>query len=1312
MSPLSDIGLNPAVRARAAEFFGAESTAIEALWHPTLTELLADCSERARHELLTLFNSTVARLAQAFERVDDAHLADHLWRLAETAWRHEVPYSVLSRAFRSLERSVRRRLREWLPMSVEREETYFEIEAAIDECRLQLSGFHQLFSQQQLQDSEQLSRFLLNHIGEAVLVVSSPDLRIRLANAEVARQTGLTTAELLRSTLDQIVTADDLPRLRAALDGCGGGLPLEVSPVALCRVQGDTIDVRCSIQLIRQDPITRVAQVTLSVLAPGGADPSPFDSAFFGAFAEHTADAVVGVDGAGRIQFWNAGAERMFGYSRAEMLNEPMARLLPPGGEAELAELEARALREGFVRDVDAVRLTRTGTPVECNLTLTPIRNPHGARPVGIATVFRDVTDKRLLEREAARQALQLRTINRILEATGRTLDRHEAYRGIATEIDGLLPCDLLTLSHPQAGEDSMVVDVIKGDANLSTGQQLLVPNDDTLRLQATWRPEPLRIDDLREMDRPGADDQRLIDYGYRSALLAPLVYDLEVIGTLLLCVRQPNAFTAEDEEFLGQLAGHWAVTLENTRRFEAERKRSAQFELISRVGASAIANIGDVSRLLRSTIASIQLDFGYHDVAMYEVNTDDQVFSLRAQSGQRRVGLGEGYRQALDTGIFGEVYRTGNSLLVRDTAHDSRYVDPAADRRPARSELCVPIRSGPRILGLLDVESELPNAFDPLDQAAMEALAGLLARSLTADESLRKTRMYQALRKNLMEAVPSALLLLDEDLRVQFVNRRYLEFYGQLTEHVSNKHYTEVIPAGLIEAANIPQMLEEVTTDLAAVDRREVRYIDDTGTERVADVRIRIVTEYQTNIVVVLHEATARMARVYQLQMLREISVEMQRIRNLDSLLRAILTCITAGPGFGFNRAALYLYDADTHVLVEDMRVGPDNIEQAAVIWREVSHQHSLADYLRTDSEAAAAEPETRARRTIQVGFEDGELRGWRKPQLISDETIERLGPLAGQLWTASGAPEVVVVPLVYHDVVRGLIIADNLITKQPILEENIDTLAVFANQAGVAMANAQAFADLEQSLENLREAQRRLKVAERLAGIGRLASHVAHEIRNPLVSIGGFARRASRLAEHPELVREYLQIVIDETQRLERILKNVMDFSAPGKPSLQSCAINDLIREVALVQAPVLEEQGVDIAWDLSADLPPCMLDRDKIKQVLLNLMRNGMQAMPEGGTLGLGSRYLPDERRVVLVVSDTGEGIPEDKIEEIFNPFYTKRSDGTGLGLAVSQKIVMDHGGGLTCESELGVGSRFLVWLPVDASAAVAAIYGSEQ
>jgi two-component system, NtrC family, sensor histidine kinase HydH len=262
---------------------------------------------------------------------------------------------------------------------------------------------------------------------------------------------------------------------------------------------------------------------------------------------------------------------------------------------------------------------------------------------------------------------------------------------------------------------------------------------------------------------------------------------------------------------------------------------------------------------------------------------------------------------------------------------------------------------------------------------------------------------------------------------------------------------------------------------------------------------------------------------------------------------------------------------------------------------------------------------------------------------------------------------------------------------------------LESLAGQAAVAIENARLYSQLAhahdrilESYEELRETQAELVKKEKLAALGEMAALVAHEIRNPLTAVRGFAQRVQRkLAEQPPLAQS-LQIVIDEVDRLNRVLNDVLDFARRLEPRFGEHSLNRLVADVVGLEAAVLTERQIQIITDCAPDLPPVRMDPNQMRQVLLNLVANARQAMGTGGSMTLRTRHEADGWQA-LDVTDTGPGIPPDVQAKLFTPFFTTKLRGTGLGLSAAQRIVEDHGGRITYETTEGRGTTFTLHLP---------------
>jgi PAS domain S-box-containing protein len=234
-----------------------------------------------------------------------------------------------------------------------------------------------------------------------------------------------------------------------------------------------------------------------------------------------------------------------------------------------------------------------------------------------------------------------------------------------------------------------------------------------------------------------------------------------------------------------------------------------------------------------------------------------------------------------------------------------------------------------------------------------------------------------------------------------------------------------------------------------------------------------------------------------------------------------------------------------------------------------------------------------------------------------------------------------------------------------------------------------------------DLRERKRleeELILSESLSALGRTAAHISHEIKNPLMLIGGFARQVLKnITGDPEKNKEKLQIIVDEIQHLEAFLEEVGGYAKISKPEKRLGDLNALVQETCHRLEASIQEKGMTLRLELDRDLPPVQFDPVHLRQVILNIAKNGIEAMPEGGTLTIVSGR--QTGRVFVQVSDTGEGIPPEVMGKIFQPFYSTKSKGSGLGLAISKKIIEGHRGEITIESEPHKGSRVTLFLNVE-------------
>jgi signal transduction histidine kinase len=234
----------------------------------------------------------------------------------------------------------------------------------------------------------------------------------------------------------------------------------------------------------------------------------------------------------------------------------------------------------------------------------------------------------------------------------------------------------------------------------------------------------------------------------------------------------------------------------------------------------------------------------------------------------------------------------------------------------------------------------------------------------------------------------------------------------------------------------------------------------------------------------------------------------------------------------------------------------------------------------------------------------------------------------------------------------------------------------------------------------ERLRENMRRV---ERLASLGTMAAGIAHEIRNPLanirIAVQSLGKRLSAQHSH----RDFPQRIIKEIDRLSQLLHDFLAFARPPKPNRQPTRLEDIIEEVTLFLRDQLLKGRVRVIKEFAPNVPQAEVDKALMQQVFVNLILNAIQAMPTGGEILIQVQEIADQERqngghfLRISLKDNGPGIPPGDLERIFDPFYTTKPQGTGLGLSVVHQIIREHEGWIRAESEWGKGATFIIDLP---------------
>lgn len=297
-----------------------------------------------------------------------------------------------------------------------------------------------------------------------------------------------------------------------------------------------------------------------------------------------------------------------------------------------------------------------------------------------------------------------------------------------------------------------------------------------------------------------------------------------------------------------------------------------------------------------------------------------------------------------------------------------------------------------------------------------------------------------------------------------------------------------------------------------------------------------------------------------------------------------------------------------------------------------------------------------------------------------------------------ALGVTRAVVAPLILRGDCAAIVLADVASGgSHGFSSERIETLDLFVGHVGVAIENARLFEEVAQAGREAADREREMARTANLAALGQMAATVAHELRNPLASIKGAAQFLLDDANDPALVRDFLTIVVDEVDGLSRLTTDLLTFARPPAPERFLCDLVAVVRSEADFLRSELEAGGVTLQETYAAPAWTS-LDAGQVGRALRNLLLNAAQAMPEGGRLSLSVQPAANDA-YELAVSDTGPGVPRAIQGRLWEPFFTTKARGTGLGLAQVKQVVEAHGGAIHVEDAPGGGARFVLRLPAD-------------
>lgn len=416
-----------------------------------------------------------------------------------------------------------------------------------------------------------------------------------------------------------------------------------------------------------------------------------------------------------------------------------------------------------------------------------------------------------------------------------------------------------------------------------------------------------------------------------------------------------------------------------------------------------------------------------------------------------------------------------------------------------------------------------------------------------------------------------------------------------------------------------------------------------------------------------------------------------------LNKLSHIILATLTSEAPLFFERAMLFLLNERAEIL-QGMLGVTSRAETAASLATE--------NQLMTDEEMSqdADSKLSRELKSFRITLIKGRgifYRAIAEKKVMALRARAELDSETAEFCSRFNIDSFAVMPLMGKNRIFGLVIVDNPLSGRKISRYDVRFLQLFANHAGIAVENLMLYTNLEDANRRLREAQEQLIHGERLATIGELSAGIAHEVKGPLIAMGGFARRLARKIPAESQEAGYVNTIIEEGQRLENMLEEILSFSKKTTLCYDRCPIVETVDGAIAILIHAVEKNRVLLQKSFPKKDIMLYGDSQQLKQVFINLLHNALDVMPNGGVLkvSISTAQMGKSHAVAIKIADTGGGISPELKNSIFNPFFTTKSNGTGLGLPITNRIVANHRGKIRVRNHSAGGAEFTVLLPCE-------------
>ncbi len=869
----------------------------------------------------------------------------------------------------------------------------------------------------------------------------------------------------------------------------------------------------------------------------------------------------------------------------------------------------------------------------------------------------------------------------------------------------------------------------------------------------------------------------------------------------------------------------------------------------IARLDYTELKRISRIHELTKAIIAFKDLDELLHTIASEVTRlfnargsiirvAKEHKLIVKASSYNADEGLIDNRVIEFGEGLAGRSVSEGRTIIYEKT-NDSDNISTLMDISNA---ICAPLRAGDTLLGTFTVFDKFDESGNilPFTKEDIDTFEGFTTVSAIVIEKLylyeqalekgREAReeKHRALElskylQSLIDNTADAIITTDLTRTIKSWNSGAEKIYGYTKEEAIGKSYL-LIPEFMLD-------IERVYTERvrSGDTLKNIETVHKTKDGVLIDVSVTMSPIKDINGEVIgisgisrdiTHKKKTERELIRKNDMLNRlifIGSAMRSTLNLDRLLRMILTAVTMGDGFGFNRAMLFLLDEEKNTLRGAMGVGPSGHEEAWRIWSTLTMENKNLYALIEDIERGPLRKDSFMDKlccSIEVPLEEISVLTMavknKTPYNVKDVHLHEFSDTS--LIQHLGSTAYAVIPLISQDKVIGTLWVDNHFSRRPITDEDIEYLKGFTSQIASAIENARLFERVykaEQELENIFESiddmlyvtdadyiirninkavveklnmkeseiigrksfevfhhvfaecetrfkklvngseepfieeiedpvsentylvscspiidssgksagtvhivrdvselkrlREKVDANERMAALGEIAAKVAHEIRNPLLSIGGFARRLEKKLQGG--LADYAKIIVEEVKRLEQILNDTLSFVKSSRLQRSVVNVRNLIESITNLLEPVIQEKHNRVIKEIPDNLH-VFVNNDRFREALMNIITNANQ-FTSNGVIAISAKKnaiddsdkmgnITQRNEIEITISDSGTGIRKEDMSRIYDPFFTTRTNGTGLGLAITKRIIEEHEGRIEVSSVKDAGTTFKIYL----------------